>query len=80
MQPGLTLGEMMSLRLRNQDFPGDPADYVAERLARVRSGQAWSVVDDLPDGRAISVVGTPLADGGCVVTHEDITERRSIRR
>jgi diguanylate cyclase (GGDEF)-like protein len=29
-----------------------------------------------PDGRSIQVVNEPLADGGWVATHEDITERR----
>src|SRR6202040_3268234 len=28
-----------------------------------------------PDGRSIQVVNEPLADGGWVATHEDITER-----
>jgi diguanylate cyclase (GGDEF)-like protein len=31
---------------------------------------------ELRDGRIISVVQTPLADGGWVATHEDVTERR----
>jgi diguanylate cyclase (GGDEF)-like protein len=42
----------------------------------VEHGKPWSIIDELNDGRVISVVGTPLDHGGCVVTHEDITERR----
>ena len=34
----------------------------------------WS--SSTPDGRSIQVVNEPLADGGWVATHEDITERR----
>ena len=30
---------------------------------------------ETPDGRSIQVVNEPLADGGWVATHEDITER-----
>ena len=31
---------------------------------------------ETPDGRSIQIVNQPLADGGWVTTHEDITERR----
>ena len=34
------------------------------------------MVIETPDGRSIQVVNEPLADGGWVATHEDITERR----
>jgi diguanylate cyclase (GGDEF)-like protein len=34
------------------------------------------MVVDTSDGRSIQVVNEPLADGGWVATHEDITERR----
>jgi len=33
-------------------------------------------VIETPDGRSIEIVNEPLADGGWVATHEDITERR----
>ena len=31
---------------------------------------------ELPDGRTIAVLNHPMADGGWVATHDDITERR----
>jgi diguanylate cyclase (GGDEF)-like protein len=34
------------------------------------------MVIETPDGRSIHIVNEPLADGGWVATHEDITERR----
>src|ERR1700709_2772837 len=34
------------------------------------------MIIDPPDGRSIQIVSEPLADGGWVATHEDITERR----
>jgi diguanylate cyclase (GGDEF)-like protein len=34
------------------------------------------MIIETPDGRAIQIVNEPLADGGWVATHEDITERR----
>ena len=38
--------------------------------------EAAAFVVELTDGRAISVRHQPLADGGWVATHEDITEQR----
>ena len=38
-------------------------------------GQAVSRLVELPDGRTIAVLNHPMADGGWVSTHEDITER-----
>ena len=36
------------------------------------------MIINTPDGRVIQVVNEPLADGGWVATHEDITERRRV--
>ena len=38
--------------------------------------QRNAMVITTPDGRSVQVVNEPLADGGWVATHEDITERR----
>ena len=38
--------------------------------------QRNAMVITTPDGRSIQIVNEPLADGGWVATHEDITERR----
>ena len=35
-----------------------------------------SRTDELADGRLICVTRQPMADGGCVATHKDITEQR----
>src|SRR5262249_26303919 len=35
---------------------------------------------DLPDGRTIALLSHPMEDGGWVVTHEDITERRQAEK
>ena len=38
--------------------------------------QRNAMVITTPDGRSIQIVNEPLADGGWVATHEDVTERR----
>ena len=43
-------------------------------------GTGNATVIETPDGRSIQIVNEPLADGGWVATHEDITERRRIEQ
>src|SRR6202012_2205237 len=39
-------------------------------------GLRQSMIIETPDGRSVHIVNEPLADGGWVATHEDITERK----
>jgi diguanylate cyclase (GGDEF)-like protein len=45
-------------------------------LARLPKDTASSRVDEFADGRFILVTRQPMADGGWLATHEDVTERR----
>jgi diguanylate cyclase (GGDEF)-like protein len=48
-----------------------------QAAAAARSGQEYSAfTQELMDGRIIAVSQRPMADGGLVAVHEDITERR----
>ncbi|HVQ80631.1 MAG TPA: PAS-domain containing protein [Pseudolabrys sp.] len=49
------------------------ADGIAE-------GKTFSNVVNLPDGRAFSVVNKPVAGGGWLATHEDVTETSAFGR
>jgi diguanylate cyclase (GGDEF)-like protein len=55
----------------------DDVDEYCERVRR-EIGLRKSMIIETPDGRAIQIVNEPLADGGWVATHEDITERRRV--
>ena len=52
---------------------GDVDLYCSRVLRDIGLRQAMTI--ETPDGRSIQVVNEPLADGGWVATHEDITER-----
>ena len=54
----------------------DPETYVAELQAALAAGKPVTLTPELADGRIISIENHPMADGGWVSTHEDITERR----
>ncbi|MBR0705234.1 bifunctional diguanylate cyclase/phosphodiesterase [Bradyrhizobium liaoningense] len=74
--PGCSFHDIIAHRKTTGSFTGDVDQYV-ERVLRdihVRN----SMVVDTADGRSIQVLNEPLADGGWVATHEDITERRRI--
>ena len=61
-------------------FAGDVELYCRQNHTLVLAGKPWNRVVELPDGRSIQTVQTPLPDGGWVSTHEDITERREAQR
>jgi diguanylate cyclase (GGDEF)-like protein/PAS domain S-box-containing protein len=75
-KPGCSLLDLLAHRLRAATFSGDPKQYLAELKAKVAEGNTFATVVTLDDGRAFSVVNKPLADGGWLATHEDVTERR----
>jgi diguanylate cyclase (GGDEF)-like protein len=52
------------------------ADYVARLDGEFRELKPYDVVDNLSDGRSVSLHFQPMLGGGWVTTHEDITERR----
>jgi diguanylate cyclase (GGDEF)-like protein len=41
-------------------------------------GRPWYYVQEMRDGRAIAISYQPMASGGFIATHDDITERRRV--
>jgi len=76
VRPGMTLREVVGLRVAAGTFAGDPDAYCAEVLDAVARGTAWRKVVAMDDGRTIAVVNEQLANGGWVATHQDITEEQ----
>ena len=73
VKQGCSFREVIAHRKATGSFMDDVDEY-CERVRR-EIGLRKSMIET-PDGRAIQVVNEPLADGGWVATHEDITERR----
>jgi methyl-accepting chemotaxis protein len=76
VKPGVTLRELIEQRLRAGAFAGDPDEYVAETVERMKRGQLVQDVRERPGGIFIAVSSRPMPGGGWVATHQDITERR----
>ncbi len=76
IKPGCSFHEVIAHRKETGSFTGNVDHYVDRVLRDIEQRNA--MVIDTPDGRAIQIVNEPLADGGWVATHEDITERRKV--
>ncbi|RXG91496.1 EAL domain-containing protein [Bradyrhizobium zhanjiangense] len=74
VKPGCSFHDIIAHRKATGSFTGNVDDYVARVLRDIHLRN--SMVVDTSDGRSIQIVNEPLADGGWVATHEDITERR----
>ncbi len=77
-KPGSTVAELVQARVANGTFFSIDADrYVADLLDHIRNRRTPSTSElETPDGRVIATFSQPTPNGGWVVTHEDITERR----
>jgi diguanylate cyclase (GGDEF)-like protein/PAS domain S-box-containing protein len=73
VKPGATFREVIAHRKATGSFVGDVNLYVSRVLRDIEARQTMTI--ETPDGRSVQVVNEPLADGGWVATHEDITER-----
>jgi diguanylate cyclase (GGDEF)-like protein len=76
VKPGCSFQGLLAHRQSARTFSGNPDQHLAELQSRVAEGNTFANVVALDDGRAFSIVNKPLADGGWLATHEDVTERR----
>ena len=73
LKPGCTFRDVIAHRKATGSFDGDVEEYCAHVMREIRLRNCMII--ETPDGRAIQIINEPLADGGWVATHEDITER-----
>jgi diguanylate cyclase (GGDEF)-like protein/PAS domain S-box-containing protein len=76
VKPGCTLRALLEHRSARGSFVGDVEQYVSECLVGVAEGKTRNYVVEFPDGRTIAISNRPMAGGGWIATHEDVTERR----
>ncbi|MGD0849741.1 bifunctional diguanylate cyclase/phosphodiesterase [Bradyrhizobium sp.] len=74
LKPGCSFREIIAHRKATGSFVGDDEEYCSQVLRDI--WQRNSRIIDTTDGRSVHIINEPLADGGWVATHEDITERR----
>jgi len=76
VKTGCSLQELIQHRKDAGLFKGDPEQYCERILKTIAAGKTSGQLIETTDGRTIYAVQQPLAGGGWVVTHDDITERR----
>jgi diguanylate cyclase (GGDEF)-like protein/PAS domain S-box-containing protein len=74
VKPGCTLRRLLEHRRDVGLFKGDIDLYVASIQATIAKGKSETQIGVTADGRTIKITNLPMADGGWVVTHEDISE------
>jgi diguanylate cyclase (GGDEF)-like protein/PAS domain S-box-containing protein len=77
---GTPLDKLIGYRMALEGAPGDPGKVARGVLARLARGELVVRHARLKDGRTISITNTPMADGGFVATHQDITGEQRAER
>jgi diguanylate cyclase (GGDEF)-like protein len=76
VHPGTTLLQIIQRRMANGLHSELPPDEIVSGMLRRRDGDFGQLYSQLSDGRCIAITVRPMADGGTVTTHQDITEQR----
>ncbi len=79
VRPGTTLQQILEYRVANGLYSGSaPEEYIRDQVALSTSGVASNQIVQLSDGRFVAIACRPMAGGGWVATHEDVTERQEL--
>ncbi len=75
-KPGTSLHTILEHRIAIGNAPDDHEGYINDRINEVTANKPYQITNRLSDGRYLSVVHRPMAGGGWVATHEDVTEAK----
>ena len=78
VRPGCAFRDLLYHRKATGSLAGDIDDYQSALRADLARGKAGEVIARTADGRSVRIVNQPLATGGWVATHEDITESQRL--
>jgi diguanylate cyclase (GGDEF)-like protein len=73
---GTPLRTLLDHRAANGSTPKDDVDFIESRLVATADLKPGYRVNELKDGRVVAISHQPMANGGSIAIHEDITERR----
>lgn len=76
VRPGKLLEEILASRVAKGIFVRNSADYMKSRLTDVMSDAPRQSLDRLSNGRVIFISRRPIAMGGWLTVHEDVTARQ----
>jgi PAS domain S-box-containing protein len=76
IKPGRLFRDVMKHRKHTGSFQGDDEEFCTRVMRNVAEKKLTHTILETKTGRSFQIVNQPLADGGWVTTHEDITELR----
>jgi diguanylate cyclase (GGDEF)-like protein len=77
VRPGTPQPDILAYRVKAGTFAtGDAAKQIQARVDNATAGAARDSIIELSDGRVLATSHRPMADGGWVSVHQDITDRR----
>ena len=75
VRPGTLYLEILEHRTKQGTYPANSQnDYVARSMAMIADGEVREMEVKLRNGKTVSVTHHPMADGGFLGTHRDITD------
>ncbi len=77
MTPGTPLRAILEDRSARGCSP-ERQDFVASSLQRAALEESYCTVDELPDGRILSISHQLMSNGGWVAIHQDITTQKRV--
>jgi PAS domain S-box-containing protein len=80
VKPGCTKEELLHHQKEVGNFSEDVDQYCTALYTAIADGRTLSTMENTANGRTVHTVSRPMADGGWVSTHEDVTERISAQR
>src|SRR5438874_3928467 len=80
VKPGCTIKDLLRHHKEVGTLSEDVEQYCATLDAAIAEGKTTSTMESSANGRTIHTVSRPMADGGWVTTHEDVTDRISAQR
>jgi len=75
VKPGCTFRDLVRHRKERGVFSGEIEAYCDDVMRAMAEGRVTARTIELPDGRCIHALSTPIPGGGWTATHEDATER-----
>ena len=76
LKVGTPFRDILEWRVQNGNSPRNGQEYIDQRLAEVDRATPYVTVDEMQDGKFIEVIFQPLAEGGWVAIHNDVTQQK----
>jgi diguanylate cyclase (GGDEF)-like protein len=75
-KPGCSIQDLIRHGVKVGGVSNDHEEHLVNFLERAAEGEDFGSMENLPDGRTFSIMCKPIADGGWLVSYQDVTEQQ----